>query len=292
MNEEVLNFGLDKKDYDIYKSFLNSPYKSYKHASYFQVYSDILEPYRGKDITFVEVGVLNGGSLFMWRDYFGPKARIIGLDFNPDALRWNEEGFEIHIGNQADPGFWDDLYSRIGEVDIVLDDGGHTNEQQIVTLNKSIPNVRDGGLVIVEDTHTSYMNNFGNPSKYSFVNYAKFIVDSINSRFPNLKLPQNQFKDCVYNVSFYESIICFRIDRAKCFANFPVWNEGVTFNAEDFWDKDKTPGAIDRARDFVKAKASIVENNPALREPLKKAYRKIFKVKSGMEFRKLKKYFK
>jgi hypothetical protein len=53
----------------------------------------LFERYRGKSITFVEIGVFSGGSLFMWRDYFGPQARIIGVEFNPDAVRWREHGF-------------------------------------------------------------------------------------------------------------------------------------------------------------------------------------------------------
>ena len=88
---------------DIYKSYLASPYLSLKHSAYFQVYEELLGKYRNQNITFVEVGVLNGGSLFMWRHFFGPKARIIGIDFNPLAKRWEDDGFEIHIGSQSDP---------------------------------------------------------------------------------------------------------------------------------------------------------------------------------------------
>ena len=55
---------------DIYKSYKKSPYLSIKHSSYFQVYAELLDGYRGNKITFVEIGVLNGGSLFMWRQFF------------------------------------------------------------------------------------------------------------------------------------------------------------------------------------------------------------------------------
>jgi len=54
----------------------------------------------------VEIGVANGGSLFMWRSFFGKKARIIGIDFNPTAKKWEKYGFEIFIGNQAHSIFW------------------------------------------------------------------------------------------------------------------------------------------------------------------------------------------
>ena len=105
--------------------------------------------------------------------FFGKKARIIGVEFNPAAKKWEKDGFEIFIGSQSDEKFWDNFFKKIGSVDIILDDGGHTNEQQIVTAHKGIPFIKDGGLLIVEDTHTSYMTKFGNPSKYSFIEWSK-----------------------------------------------------------------------------------------------------------------------
>lgn len=81
----------------------------------------------------------------MWRDYFGASARIIGIDLNPISKKWEKDGFEIYIGNQSDPLFWREIFEKIGDVDIVLDDGGHTYEQQIITAHECIPNIRDGG---------------------------------------------------------------------------------------------------------------------------------------------------
>ena len=226
------------QDLEIYKSYLASPYLSLKHSAYFQVYEELLSNYRNKKITFVEVGVLNGGSLFMWRDFFGPEARIIGVDFNPLAKRWEEDGFEIFIGSQSSPDFWRDFFSSIGMVDVLLDDGGHTNEQQIVTTHQSIPFIKDGGLLIVEDVHASYFKDFGNPSKYSFINYAKLFIDSINARFPGVEVVKNMFSDAVYSAHFYDSIVAFSVDRRKCFVSSWTSNEGQTFEAEDYRHHD------------------------------------------------------
>ena len=74
-----------------------SPYRSIKHTSYFEAYDDLFKQYINKNITFEEIGVLGGGSLFMWRDFFGPNARIIGIDLNPNAKIWESKGFEIFI---------------------------------------------------------------------------------------------------------------------------------------------------------------------------------------------------
>jgi hypothetical protein len=78
----------------------------------------------------------------MWRDFLGPKATIIGVDSNPDAKKWAKDGFIIEIGDQSDPIFWDYFFSKFPKIDVLLDDGGHTNKQQIITTLKSVGHVR------------------------------------------------------------------------------------------------------------------------------------------------------
>ena len=121
------------KKLTIYKLFQNSKKYSVKWSGYFQVYEKILSEYRNKKIKFVEIGVANGGSLFMWRNYFGKKAEIIGIDLNPNAKKLERYGFKIYIGSQSDKKFWNKFYKKEGKIDIILDDGGHKNLQQIST---------------------------------------------------------------------------------------------------------------------------------------------------------------
>ena len=225
----------------IKNSFIKSKYLSNKHLNYFDVYDDLLKDYIDKEIIFVEIGVLNGGSLFMWRDYFGPKARIIGIDLNPAAKKFEKDGFEIFIGDQEKPEFLNDLFKKIGKIDILLDDGGHTNNQQIVTTLNSIENIKDGGLLIIEDTHASYMKEFGNPSENSFVNFSKKNIDYINFRFPNIGEIKEIFYQNVFSIIFFESIICYKINRKFCKKNIPVKNQGENLNHKDFryGDPDK-----------------------------------------------------
>lgn len=217
--------------HDIYQ---RGAYLSLKVDSYFQVYEELFRPYVGKPLVFVEVGVLNGGSLFMWREYFGPQARIIGVDLNPAARQWESAGFEIHIGSQSDPSFWPRFFSAVGPIDVLLDDGGHTNAQQIVTTVQSLPHVRDGGLIVVEDTHTSYFRDFGNPSPYSFISFAKRMADAINSRSPKVKAVRNDYGSSVHSVQIFESVVAFKIDRSRCFEGRAVRNAGISASAQDF----------------------------------------------------------
>jgi cephalosporin hydroxylase len=229
---------------EIYKSYMRSPYLSRKHSSYFQVYTDLFEPYRHKELTFVEVGVMNGGSLFMWRDYFGPKARIIGIDLNPGARRWERDGFEIFIGSQSDPTFWQSVLQATGPVDIVLDDGGHTFEQQIVTVDSCIPHIREGGLIVVEDTHTSYYEEFGYPTKYSFIEWTKRLIDNINSRAPRVNVSLLPYKRSIYSISIFQSIVCFSIRPSRCHDSQPTSNEGASVGAVDFRYDGSSVGTV------------------------------------------------
>jgi hypothetical protein len=200
------------KDSVSYQAYMSSPYKSIKHSTYFNVYDELFSRYRGKDITFVEIGVFGGGSLFMWKEFFGPKARIIGIDLNPDAKNLEKYGFEIYIGSQSDENFWTELLCQIGLIDVALDDGGHTYLQQIVTTEMLLPNIKDGGMLVIEDTHTSYMDGYG-PRKHSFLNYTKYMIDSINGRFSGLNQAKSNKR--IFSIQSYESIIAFHVDTRK-----------------------------------------------------------------------------
>jgi hypothetical protein len=214
-----------------FRSFSSSPYRSAKHSSYFDAYDLLFEKYVGRNIVFLEVGVLDGGSLFMWRDFFGPQARIIGVDLNPDALKWANYGFEIYIGDQSNPEFWGRVKNKLGNIDVVLDDGGHTYLQQISTLENLAPIVNDGGLIVVEDTHTSYMNGFGK-QKYSFMRYTYKLSDQINRRFGAFNELNSQ--ETFHHIQIFESIVALHIDRSKARQSWPVENHAGLAQAVDF----------------------------------------------------------
>jgi hypothetical protein len=233
------------------------PYLSIKYDSYFLVYEALLKQFVDREVTILEVGVFNGGSLFMWRKYFGPKARIIGVDLNPDAQEWEKHGFEIYIGDQSSDAFWSHLFQKIGKVDVVIDDGGHTNRQQITTSHYAIQNINDGGLLIVEDVHTSYFREFGNPSKYSFVNFAHQIVNGINSRSYALRRTSARYSSLVYSVTFFESIVAFQIDSRLCKQSQPTSNNGASRNANDF-----------RYRSWLASSLFMYKNKLALKDDL------------------------
>tara|TARA_Y100000389_G_C17341076_1_gene453370 strand:- start:58 stop:864 length:807 start_codon:yes stop_codon:yes gene_type:complete len=238
------------KRYRSYKAFLESPHPSFKHTTYFATYDDIFTKYIDKKITFVEVGVLGGGSLFMWRNFFGKQARIIGIDLNPEAKKWEKDGFEIFIGDQSDPDFWDDFYKKIGDIDILLDDGGHTYIQQIVTSEFALDNIKDGGVLVVEDTHTSYMEKFGDKS-INFMRYVSKMIDKINTRFSQFNNTKNNKR--VFSISLYESIVAFfKNNETILNESRPIWNKEPEKNQDDFRYKGKlSKEKIDKVQKIV-----------------------------------------
>ena len=192
----------------LFSYFKSLPRYSIKWDHYFEIYENIFNRFRNKKIIFVEIGVGDGGSLHMWRAFFGKKARIIGIELNPDAKKLEDDGFEIYIGDQSTKEFWYKFYKKIGKIDILLDDGGHRNLQQITSVVESIKNIKNGGMILVEDTCTSYMKKmgFGNPSKYSFINFCNLLVENIHRRNPLVKKKENIFSDKIHSITFYESL--------------------------------------------------------------------------------------
>ena len=180
-----------------------------KWVHYFSIYEKWFSHYRDKDIVFVEVGVQNGGSAQMWKHYFGKDAKIVGVDIDPKCKQLEEEQISIEIGSQDDPKFWAAFREKYPRVDILLDDGGHTMNQQIVTFYEMFPHIKDGGLYMCEDCHTSYWENYGgglkNPS--SFIEFSKRLIDEINAFHTRGALPPTYGTINMGGIHFYDSIV-------------------------------------------------------------------------------------
>jgi hypothetical protein len=222
------------------RTFQGLRQQSQKWSSYFPVYESLFARFAGRsDLTIVEIGVMDGGSLVMWRSYFGDRARIIGVDYSPTAERMREQGFEIFIGDQSSPAFWSEFFATVGPVDIVIDDGGHTNAQQIRTVDGCLDHIRDGGVIVVEDVHASYLPEFGNPSRYSFLRFAMQLVERIQRRNPRLEdARRDRWTAQVHGVSFHESIVCFHIDRRLCGPVAHLTSGEARIDAINYWNVD------------------------------------------------------
>jgi hypothetical protein len=229
----------NRKNSETFDLFNNSNNYSIKLKKYFHVYDELFSIYKDKEITFVEIGVLDGGSLQIWKNFFGPKSRIIGIDLNPECKKFECDDFEIFIGSQSDSNFWNSFYKKVGPIDLLLDDGGHTNDQQIITLINSINNINENGLIVIEDTHCSYLKNFGNPSNFSFISFAKKIIDDVNFTYPGIGNFKYSLNKHIYSTHFYESIVAFKINKHLCKLNRLVKNSGTISNNLDVTHGEK-----------------------------------------------------
>ena len=91
---------------ELIKLFRNSENFSTKHFKYFNVYENLLKRFRDQDIIFVEIGVLNGGSLDVWKKYFSNKSKIIGIDQNPECKKFQKDNIKIYIYTKITPFFF------------------------------------------------------------------------------------------------------------------------------------------------------------------------------------------
>jgi len=119
----------------------------------------------------LEIGIYSGGSLLMWKEYFGENAKIYGVDIHESCRAFEDERTKVFIGDQADRSFWADVKKTAPFIDIVIDDGGHLPEQQLVTLEELLPHVRPGGVYFCEDIH----HNFND-----FAAYIQGLSDNLN----------------------------------------------------------------------------------------------------------------
>ncbi len=183
-----------------------------KWPHYFPVYDRHLARYRGGDVTVAEFGVWHGGSLQMWRDYFGPRSRVIGVDIDPRCTAAAGEGITVVTGDQEDREFLAGLAARAGPFDVVIDDGGHSMAQQLATFEVMWPALAEGGTFLVEDVHTSYWPDYGGGYRRAgtFTEHAKDMIDRINawhSRDPEFQ--PDYWTKTVAGMHVYDSVIVF-----------------------------------------------------------------------------------
>lgn len=133
--------------------------------TYFEAYHNHWHRYRGKNVTFMEIGVQSGGKIPLLREYFGDGLTYVGIDINPSTEMFESEPWiHIEIGDAGDNVFLESLKRKYRKVDLFLDDGGHTMQQQIITMKEMLPHIKPDGVYMCEDLSTSWSEKFGGMS--------------------------------------------------------------------------------------------------------------------------------
>ena len=183
--------------------------QKWKH--YFEIYERHFSRFRGTDVHLVEFGVSHGGSLQMWKQYFGNRARIFGIDINPHCKQLEEEQVQIFIGDQDDRSFLKSLTRQIPRIDILIDDGGHTMTQQIKTYEELFSHIDKNGVYLCEDLLTSYRPEWdgGYKRRGTFIEVSKNFIDYLNAWYSvqTRKLQVSEFTRSVHSLHYYNGVL-------------------------------------------------------------------------------------
>jgi cephalosporin hydroxylase len=195
-----------------------------KYEHYFIEYEDKFKNVNPARI--LEIGVQSGKSLLYWRNMF-PDAEIVGVDIDSNCLKFSNqnENIKVIIGDQENV----DFLNSLGDYDIIIDDGGHTINQQLVTFNTMFPKLSSGGWYVIEDLHTSYWPQFGGEKDaFTTIEFLKTLVDDINATYAieknnnrcdkNFKI-KNRFG--IESITFIESVVFIKKQKEDKNYNLP-----------------------------------------------------------------------
>jgi hypothetical protein len=183
----------------------------HKWHHYLPVYDRFLAPYgdRAMPVRLLEIGVSSGGSIELWRNYFGPSAIIAGIDTNASCAAFDGQAGMIRIGSQDDAAFLHRVVAEMGGVDIVIDDGSHMAAHQCASFEILYPLLDNGGLYIVEDLHTSYWAEFegGYGLPGTFISHCKSLIDDMHHWYHDQGELNAASRSSVAAMHIYDSMV-------------------------------------------------------------------------------------
>lgn len=200
--------------------------KSSSHHNYTEVYSQYLDKYRNQPIKFLEIGIFEGRSVKLWEKYF-PLGQLYFIDITDRHLKYRSERSKYYFLDQANRDELLEFISKVGgDFDVIIDDGGHRMEQQIVSFKTLFPYVKSGGLYIIEDLHTSYWKDFGGngspkdpkAGEGTAVHFLQGLIDDVNyvgastAKASHDHIPQtmsnslSEYQKDIYSIHFYDSL--------------------------------------------------------------------------------------
>jgi hypothetical protein len=188
--------------------------KGSRNNNFTPYYSRYFDSMKNKQLKLLEIGVQKKASLRMWKKFF-PKSEIFGIDIDPKCLGAEEERIEVFIGSQADKRFLKDVMEKIGQVDIIIDDGSHLMSHQKLSFEFLFPFVTERGIYVVEDLITSYWKEYVD-SPITMITYLKNLIDIVNFRKLNDNMPdlEKYLIENIEGIAFYNSI---------CFGQAPIF---------------------------------------------------------------------
>jgi len=135
---------------------------------YFENYERAFEPFLDQPIKLLELGVKQGGSLQLWRDYF-PSGEIVGLDITPVQVSDTTGRLHVYTGMQQDTALLDRIAAKHAPAgfDIIIDDCAHIGEfSEISFWHLFEKHLKPGGIYVIEDWGTGYWGNWADGRRF------------------------------------------------------------------------------------------------------------------------------
>lgn len=198
--------------FEVFKTNNDKPIHKWLH--YFDVYERHLEKYKGTPVNILEIGVQGGGSLQMWKKYFGSTSKILGIDIDP-TYKYEEEQIQVEIGNQSDLEFLTRIVAEYGPFDVIIDDGSHIQSDVLNSFFFLYPTLNRGGTYIIEDTNTAYFKAFqgGIRSEANSISIFSNFVHDMNLEY--MEEPFNVGLKDLSSLCFYNSMVVFEKENIK-----------------------------------------------------------------------------
>jgi hypothetical protein len=193
-----------------------------KWKHYFPVYETHFRRYVDRPMTLLEIGCGEGGSLQLWKRYFGPHAQIVGIDILPHCEQFEEDQIAVRIGSQSDTSFLARVIEEFGAPDIVVDDGSHQMSDVVASFGFLYPRTARRGIYLVEDLHTAYWHHYGGGLRRpgTFIELCKSLIDELNADHADGALPPTDFTRSTLSMHFYDSMAVFERGRTTSKTGF------------------------------------------------------------------------
>mgnify|MGYP000890021151 CR=1 FL=1 len=204
-------------------------FKSDKWEHYFDIYDHCLSKFYNKKISFLEIGVQNGGSIEVAKKIFNSDSSISGLDIDPKCKEIEKDlkNINIFVGSQTDEKILESIAKKHNNsFDVIIDDGSHIQGHMIFTFTRMFQFLKDGGIYLIEDTHTNHSP--GHQESFfgiGLYDYFKGLSERLNLDFMNSSLidyyftPRESRKSkrhafdishFIFSIEFFDSIIAIR----------------------------------------------------------------------------------
>ena len=214
---------------DLFKKY---PSKGKLH--FLKIYEHYFKDFKNKKINILEIGVHEGKSLMIWKDYF-PKANIVGIDLKTYNFKINR--IFTFQGDQTDTNFLLTVARKFKKFDIIIDDGSHICSHIIKTFGVLFDYLKNDGLYICEDLQTSYWPRYGGSrinlnKKNTSLSFFKTLVDSGNYESHDRPFyKKSKFDGKIKFVHFFQNLVIIEKGRTNNlqYNNFKLKNKLLDF---------------------------------------------------------------